>query len=65
MRSADEVESSLFHQFYLTDFCRVEGHCTQYTIIVRHTSTVEDHRLAVEHKALLCIEREGADTIFF
>ena len=64
MAGADKVESSLLHLPHLADFCIVESHCAQHTVIVVNASTVDEHLLAVEHEAILSIERERADAKF-
>ena len=64
VRGTDEVETSLLHQSHFANLCSVEGSCSEYTVVVMHAGTVQEHRLTIEHKAFLSIERERADSVF-
>ena len=63
MTRPDKVEASLLHQPDLTDFGSIESHRSEHAVVVMHTGTINQERLAVEQEATLCIEGEGADAV--
>ena len=63
MRGTNQIEASLLHEFHLADFCIVESHRSDDTVVVMHAGTIDEHLFAVEHEALLGIERERTDAV--
>ena len=64
MTGTDEVEACLLHLAHLTDLSIVEGTGPQHTVVVMYTGTIDKHFFAIEHEAILGIERERADAVF-
>ena len=45
--STDQIESCFFHQSYLADFCSVECHGANHSIVMVDTSSIDKGRLAI------------------
>ena len=65
VRRADKAEACLLHLSHLTYLRIVECHCPEDTVVVMHAGTIDKHRAAIEHKAVLSIEGECADAIAY
>ena len=63
MRGTNQIEACLLHEFHLTDLSIVESHRSDDTVVVMHAGTIDEHLFAVEHEALLGIERERTDAV--